>query len=692
MKHTLPLAFFLVVSLSAFAAKPAAKPAASAPLPGDLMLRDYFRTETNAIASASLADIHTAADWDQRKSEARRQLAEMLGLYPTPEKSDLHPVITGKLDHPEFIVEKLYFQSRPGLYVTANLYIPKNLTKPAPTILYLCGHGNVKKNGVSYGSKVFYQHWPEWFARNGYVCLILDTLELGEIEGNHHGTYRDKLWWWQDRGYTPAGVEAWNAIRALDYLDTRPEVDKTRIGVTGRSGGGAYSWWTAALDDRIKVAVPTAGITDLHNHIIDGTIEGHCDCMFMVNTYRWDFGEVAALVAPRPLLIQNSDKDTIFPLEGVNRIHAAVRNIYDLTHSSQKNLGLIITEGPHKDTQELQIPAFKWFNRHFKHEESPIELLAKPLFQPEQLKVFKEIPADQINTRIAETFVPKAPPPTVPKDQAQWKTMRDAWMTALTDKTFHGWPTEEGPLNVKPVSTESAQGLTLSSYDFTSQHDIPLRLHVLHRQGLEAPELVILNVLDDAAWEAFQSQASAAFPNLGAAKPDAQAFEQTRKMLEANNWVMIYFAPRGVGPTAFTSDEKQRTQILRRFPLLGQTLEGMQVWDARRAIQAMRTIPLLAKPPLWLQSDRRMAGVTLYASLFEDHIARLDLHELPTTHVDGPHFINVLKTLDLPTAVALAADRTRVVLYTTEPSLTSYAEQVAKVLNWDAKQITVRNP
>ena len=103
------------------------------------------------------------------------------------------------------------------------------------------------------------------------------------------------MWWWNSRGYTPAGVEAWNCMRALDYLETRPEVDKTRFGVTGRSGGGAYSWWITALDDRIKVAVPVAGITDLQNHVVDGAVEGHCDCMFIVNTYRWDYPQVAAL-------------------------------------------------------------------------------------------------------------------------------------------------------------------------------------------------------------------------------------------------------------------------------------------------------------------------------------------------------------------------------------------------------------
>ena len=216
-----------------------------------------------------------------------------------------------------FTVEKLYFQSRPHLYVTANLYLPKGLKKPAPAILYLCGHTQVTSNGVSYGNKTAYQHHAVWFARNGYVCLIIDTLQYGEIEGHHAGTFSEGAWWWNSRGYTPAGVETWNAIRALDYLVSRPEVDATRIGVTGRSGGGAYSWFLAALDDRVKVIAPVAGITDLENYVVDGTVEDHCDCMFLVNTYRWDYPLLAALSAPRPLLLADTDTDAHFPLSGV---------------------------------------------------------------------------------------------------------------------------------------------------------------------------------------------------------------------------------------------------------------------------------------------------------------------------------------------------------------------------------------
>ncbi len=353
----------------------------AAELPGDKMIAEYFRRETAKVSAQNFASIESLADWSRWRNTYRKQLQEMLGLYPLPAKTDLKATITGRLEHEEFFVEKLHFQSMPDLYVTANLYVPKNLTKKVPAILYVCGHGQMKTNGVSFGNKTAYQHHGEWFARNGYVCLTIDTIQLGELEGIHHGTYREGMWWWNSRGYTPAGVEAWNSMRALDYLESRPEVDAGKFGITGRSGGGGYSWYTAALDERIKVAVPVAGMTDMQNQVVDGCVDGHCDCMFMMNTYRWDFAKVGALIAPRPLLIGNTDQDKIFPLDGVTRLYNEIGRIYSL-YGAKKDLGLLITAGPHKDTPELQGPAFKWFNHYLKGDDTPITMAAEKFFTP----------------------------------------------------------------------------------------------------------------------------------------------------------------------------------------------------------------------------------------------------------------------------------------------------------------------
>ncbi|HSH93128.1 MAG TPA: prolyl oligopeptidase family serine peptidase, partial [Roseimicrobium sp.] len=654
MKRTFSLPLVAGLAGLFFTQSLPAAPAALPVTPGDRMVAEYFRQETDKLADRSLADIRTLEDWKSKREEYRRQLFEMLGMSPMPEKTDLKPVVTGRVEHELFSVENLHYQSRPGLYVTANLYVPKGGKVPFPAILYVCGHGQVKSNGVSFGNKTSYQHHGEWFARNGYVCLTIDTIQLGELEGVHHGTHRDGMWWWNARGYTPAGVEAWNSIRGLDYLQSRPEVDGNRLGVTGRSGGGAYTWWTVALDERVKVAVPVAGITDLHNHVVDGVIEGHCDCMFQVNTYRWDYAQVAALVAPRPLLISNSDKDTIFPLDGVGRVHEKVRRIYEL-YGASTNLGLLITEGPHKDTQDLQVPAFRWFNRFLKKEEPLIEMAAVKMFEPKQLKVFKEFPKDQITTTIHETFVPQALE-SVPKDKAGWSLQRDAWMKALATKSFAGWPAEGAPLDVKKVFSAKADGFELTAYDFTSQGPVVLRLYSLQKAGSKAGGVTTLNVLDDAGWSRWLSGAHVNFATALREELAVATLVMDKAALtaDANVWTelassvptqgtLVWLAPRSVGPTATHPDPRKVVQVRRRYQLLGQTLDGMRVWDIRRAAQAMRSIQGTA--PLKLAGQGSMAVNVLYASLFEPPVASLELRELPASHRTGPDYLNVMRFL-----------------------------------------------
>ena len=179
----------------------------------------------------------------------------MLGLDPMPEKTPLQARNTGTLEREGYRVEKIVFQSTPGLYVTGNLYLPAKREGRLPTVLYLCGH-----SPSPWGSKVDYQHHGIWFARHGYVAFLIDTIEFGELSGIHHGTHDLDMLYWLSLGYTPAGPEVWNAIRALDYLESRSEVDPERIAVTGISGGGAMTWFTAAVDDRPQVAVPSSQV------------------------------------------------------------------------------------------------------------------------------------------------------------------------------------------------------------------------------------------------------------------------------------------------------------------------------------------------------------------------------------------------------------------------------------------------
>ncbi len=642
-------AVFLPLSVLA-AAVPGLAPVGDSASRNDQKLADYFRDQTSMIARQCLADVRSLEDWEARRGEYRRQLQEMLGLWPMPERTDLKPVITGKLEEEEFSVEKLHFQALPRLYVTANLYLPKKLEGPAPAILYACGHSRVMTNGISCGSKAGYQRHGAWFARNGYVCLMIDMLQYAEIQGEHHGTYSKGRWWWNSRGYTPAGVEAWFGIRALDYLCARPEVDKERIGMTGRSGGGSYTWTVAALDDRVKVAAPVAGMTDLQNQVVDGSIEGHCDCMFFLNTYRWDFPQVAALLAPRPLLIGNSDKDPLFPLDGVVRLYGQTRRIYQL-YGKTNQLGLLITEGPHADTQELQLPVFRWFNRFLKGESPLIEMAAKEFFLPDQLRVFDKLPEDEVNTRIDESFVPKATPPGPPTTPAEAKRRQAGYSSALREKVFAGWPAESGAVKLELSGQSNENGFCCQAYAFDSQPDVNLRLLVLQDAKVKRPQKVLLTVLDTQSW----TSAPAKWLWLGGGTAEDRAGLQQE--MRTGKMALAFIAPREVEPSKWLSDPKKWNHIRRRFMLLGQTLDSMRVWDIRRSAQAVKALPEFKKTPLYVGAKGQMGVNAAYAALFEPGIQKLELEGLPASQAEGPDYLNVLKVWDLPQLWEALGDR-----------------------------------
>ncbi len=634
------------------------------------MLDDYFEQGTTRIEQEFSLYKMNGESWSKNREKYRKQLAEMLGLSPLPERTALKATVTGEISDDDLIVRKLHYQSSPGLYVSANLYLPKKVEKPLPAVLYVCGHARRVKDGVSYGNKTGYHHHGIWFARNGYVCLIIDTIQLGELQGIHHGTYSKGMWWWNARGYTPAGVEAWNGIRAIDYLQSLPEVDGERIGVTGRSGGGAYSWWIAALDERIKVAVPVAGITSMRNHVVDGCIEGHCDCMYMVNSYGWDFPMVAALVAPRPLLVVNTDKDGIFPLDGVMEVYWQTRHIYEELKAGDK-LGIAISEGPHKDTQRLQVNAFEWFNRFLKNENREDIEPSEKRYQMEQLKVFRELPKDERTTTIHHSFVPRANM-ILPDSFEQWEKQRARYKTALRNQTFRHWPnlkTTTASLDLKKLASTTNGKLKTTLYSFCPQAPFVLPVYVVEPVSPKHPDdRLTLYILGEEDWNDFKTGT-------------------LQQRIAAETGVTCFVPTRGIGSTAWSGNKKKQTQIRRRFALIGQTLDGMRVWDVRMALHAVRKIPQCEQKKIQLRARGVAADITLFASLFENNISELILQELSGSDSSEAVFLNVHKYLETPQVIAMAAGRCPVRLIDAPKQIAVYALQIQKLSGSTLKPI-----
>ena len=615
----------------------------------DAQLEAYLAHQVRAANARIKESLENSAEWEVYRQAQQSKLREMLGLMPWPERGDLKAEVTAIETQVEFTIEKIHFQSLPELYVTANLYIPKNLSRPAPTILYLCGHASVIKDGYNYGAKAHYHHHAAWYARHGYVCLILDTVQLGEIEGTHHGTYRYDRWWWLARGYTPGGVETWNAIRALDYLSTRDEVDSNALGITGRSGGGAISWYTTALDDRIKVSVPVAGITNLADHIIEGCIEGHCDCMYPINYYQWDFGQLASLVAPRPLLISNSDRDPIFPIKGVFDVYSQVREVYEALDAGD-DLALHTVAGGHHDVQEIRVHAFRWFDKYLFQRNQLIDQPARKILAPEQLRVFDVLPLNEINTTVDQHFVAQAAPISEIAGNKPWPELSKKYWDDLQTKIFRNWP-RVSPNNYQLTGHQETNELILNHYEISTDSFTQLPAYLIRSKNMTKPSRIEVKIIDagnETFWSEFISQ-------VGHGETSGYSRE-IEELFNADAMLWVITA-RGLGPNKYTGDEVKQNHIRRRFPLIGQSLDMMQTWDILQGIRATQSIRTLVDLPINISAEGSIGALTLYASIFLNKKMNLKLAALPFSHHNGPYYPGILRYMDISSAILMASEK-----------------------------------
>ncbi len=345
------------------------------------MLYSCLVHRAEELSTQCLSELPPLETWKKQLPQKRREWREMLGLEPLPTRTDLKVTVTGILDRENYVVEKLHFQPLPDCRIACNLYRPKEIQEKLPAVIYVCGHAS--------SGKFNYQLHPRWFAEHGYVSMVLDPIQSGENGGFHHGTYSQNWWHWYSQGYSPAAVEVWAAMRAADYLQTRPEVDPKRLGITGNSGGGTTSWFTAAADTRFKVVVPSCQTGNVYQHVRDRTIDDHCDCSYWVNAYGWDFPDLAALIAPRPLMVCAATEDHLFrPYAYRDLVHRA-RRLY-ISYGCNDNIALVEAATPHGYSPKTRLALFNWFEKHLKGSDVRVtDDLAETLEKSENLAVYK---------------------------------------------------------------------------------------------------------------------------------------------------------------------------------------------------------------------------------------------------------------------------------------------------------------
>jgi cephalosporin-C deacetylase-like acetyl esterase len=299
-----------------------------------------------------------AEGWRKRRPEVERALRKALGLETFPERTPLNPRITARHDMGEYTIENLIFVSRPAFPVTANLYRPNSPAKgQRPAIL--CPIGHYLSPGKTHAD---IQSRCIKLAQMGFIVLVYDAIGHGErmLPGNiHHEAGYALL----PLGETIAGWMVWDSMRGIDYLLTLEEVDPQRIGITGNSGGGLNTLYTAALDQRVRAAVVVGFTFEFNNWLkYAGT---HCTCTHLPGVYRaMEWFEIAGLIAPRALMMLQGQHDNIFPISGARRAGHNTEALYALLGEPRQVRFAELPGQPHAYSRPYRERMYGWMARH----------------------------------------------------------------------------------------------------------------------------------------------------------------------------------------------------------------------------------------------------------------------------------------------------------------------------------------
>ncbi|MGB7160701.1 MAG: hypothetical protein WBD40_21740 [Tepidisphaeraceae bacterium] len=333
-------------------------------------------------------------EWEARADVLRTQTLVATGLWPMPEKTPLNAVVHGKIDRDEYTIEKVYFASLPGHYVTGNLYRPKNKTGKLPGIASPYGHWPggrfIWKNDADAQKEIDsgaeqtinsarspLQARCAMLARMGCVVFHYDMLGYGDSTAIKHREGFDDVEATL-RLQSQLGLQTWNSIRALDFLAGLPEVDPSRLAVTGASGGGTQSILLGATDPRVAVSFPHV--------MVSQSMQGGCVCentpLLRVGTNNV---ELACLFAPRPLGMGGANDWT---KEIETRALPESKAIYEL-YGKPERVAAKHFPFEHNFNQVSREYMYEWMNRHLKLGwESPIREKPFEPAPPEQLSVF----------------------------------------------------------------------------------------------------------------------------------------------------------------------------------------------------------------------------------------------------------------------------------------------------------------
>ena len=616
-------------------------PATRADLARDGILA-HLAEEARAITDRAKAETASREAWEAVREQRREELKDMLGLGTARPKTPLNVRISGTIERPGYVVEKIAFESIPRVYVTANLYLPTDRDGPVPAVVYVCGHAF-----SPHGAKTSYQRHGHTLARHGYAALVIDPIQIAETAALHHGVYNQEMYEWYTRAYSPAGLEVWNVIRGLDYLETRPEVDRNKFAITGRSGGAAMSWFSAAVEPRIKAAIPIMGIGTYGVSVPEDTQRLHCDCMYPVNFRMHDMIHLGALIAPRPLFTAHGREDALFPVAGYEEFEAAMSSLYASYGAPDKFRNLVVESG-HEDSDHLRAESVKWLDRWI------LDIEARPIstgfeeINAADLAVFGgEPPSNARNFQMHDYFVPPAPP-TQWKGATNWKRRNEALLEELRRKVLHTLPRNAPAPVTRPGSMKGPDGFEALEFDFAGRVPIDALLRI--PENADGPALL----------------------HIASPGEDAASIHRLLRNLPrfGRNPVLVVHPP-GTGTAVWPKSEWK--MLLRNAMQTGRTVDSIRVGSVLAAARLLRD--KIGGRPVTVSGIGPAAGWAIYAAALDDSIEHVILVRPPVAHDAGPVLLSASRYADLPGFAALIAPR-RITFYGGMPAAYSVTKRI----------------
>ena len=595
-------------------------------------LAHYLRQAAeHALAQqlAHKATLSTLAEFEAHRERVRAHFLAAIGGLPA-EKTPLNAHITGTIAQETYTIEKLVYESSPNFYVTTALYVPKGLSAPAPAVVFVHGHSDLGKG------------YPEYQAvcidlvNNGFVVLAVDPPGQGERKQYYDPATGEVHLSSCTTEHTHSGLQfvvggasvarhfIWDVVRGVDYLETRSEVDATRIGITGNSGGGTQASFLMMAEPRFAAAVPCTFIMTLASYMKSGQPQDSEQVVRGCFVDGPDHDDYLTLMAPKPVLVGSAAYD-FFPVEGALEAVARAKAIYRL-YDAEERVAITIANHGHTYSPQLREAAVNWFRQHLQGSEPNFRTGAIATLPPEDLwctpkgQVLDQWPDSETVFDLNRTWLDQhARQPSLLADAAAVATHVQAMQQAIVRVLGIDLTQRAAPIYPR-IWQADADGYACEKIFFFSETDIIVTGVLLHPQGVAVQTDIVL--LENGTHDLNAQQA------------------QLQGLLAANHRVFV-FDVRGVGAVAtrlvnaHDHPHDNEYKLACDAMMLNTSTLGMRVFDVLRAYDYLRSRPDVAR--IGIVGVESGATFAYVAAALEPGIADLAFDRLLFSYRDLVH-------------------------------------------------------